>query len=384
VKKRTLSLAVASLLIGLNAASVMAAGKSYVISAPQWNQAQEEAVRAAGGSVIYGHNGTGLGIVESEAPDFAARLMASGLVTEVNEDKAVRWQDPVQEVLVEESAVNPNDEAFYRYIQWAPQAIEAPAAWAAGYTGRGVRVAIVDGGIHSTHLDLKDNLDVAASRSFVPGFAFNQDTSSHATHVAGIVAAADNDIGTIGIAPEATLIGVKVLQDGTGTFGQIIAGIYYAVTPRDQGGAGADIVNLSLGATFDRAGGNGPLVAAFNKAVNYANRSGVLVVSSAGNDATDLDHNGSLIKVPAQSGSGIAVSATGPRGFGFHEASAVYSSNGNLISVAPPADATNYRRIASYTNYGNSVITVAAPGGDYTYSGSEYCYKARIPSSYLT
>ncbi len=217
-------------------------------------------------------------------------------------------------------------------------------------------VAILDGGIHSTHIDLAANLDVAASTSFVPGFAFNQDTGTfwHGTHVAGIVAAADNGKGTIGIAPQATLVGVKVLHSGSGAFSWVIKGILYASTPLAQGGGGADIINMSLGAVFQK---NDPdargLVAAMNKAVNYANRHGVLVVSAAGNDYLDLDHSGNLISVPAQSGAGVAVSATGPVGFAY--------------------GAMDFDRPASYTNYGTSAINVAAPGGDFAYPGNESC-----------
>jgi len=368
--------------LGLSAAlatPALAAGKGYIVSAAHWGQAQEEAVRAAGGIVTFGHDGTGLGVVESDAPDFAARLMASGAVTRVDEDMMVQWQGPVHEVQLEESAVNPNDDSFYRYIQWAPQAVNAPGAWALGYTGQGVRVAVLDGGIWDSHLDLVGNVDVAASTSFVPGFAFNQDVGTfwHGTHVAGIIAAADNSLGTVGIAPQATIVGVKVLHNGSGSFGWVISGILYAATPLAQGGGGADIINMSLGALFLRAGGGGPLVAALNKAVNYADRHGVLVVSSAGNDALDMDHTGPYITVPAESGSGIAVSATGPEGFGFFEAALVNPP------APTPADATNYTRVASYTNYGNSIINVAAPGGDFAYPGNEVCYKARIPSGYV-
>jgi lantibiotic leader peptide-processing serine protease len=232
---------------------------------------------------------------------------------------------------------------------------------------------------------LVGNLDVAASRSFVPGTAFNQDTGTfwHGTHVAGIIAAADNNIGTIGIAPEATIIGVKALHNGSGAFGWIISAILYSATPLDQGGGGADIINMSLGADFPRGGGNtgaGPLVAAMNKAVNYADRHGVLVVSAAGNDGYDLDHSGSLITVPAQSGSGIAVSSTGPMGFGFYQATTVLDANGNAIPPVVPAEATQFRRVSSYTNYGHSVINVAAPGGDFAYPGNETCFKPRVPS----
>ena len=386
--KRIAILAVVGLFVAVSAMPALAAGKGYIVSAAHWGQVQQEAVRAAGGTVTFGHDGTGLGVVTSDAPDFAARLMASGAVNRVDEDMMVQWQGPVNEVALDENAVNPNDDTFYRYIQWAPQAVDAPGAWAMGYTGEGVRVAILDGGIHSAHLDLVDNLDVAASASFVPGQPFNSDTGTfwHGTHVAGIVAAADNSLGTVGIAPKATIVGVKVLHSGSGSFGWVISGILYAATPRAQGGGGADIINMSLGAVFPRGGGNtgaGPLVAAMNKAVNYADRHGVLVVSSAGNEAMDMDHSGSYISVPAESGSGVAVSATGPMGFGYHEAVAVFDEDFNPISVTPPADATNYRRISSYTNYGNSIINVAAPGGDFALPGEDICFKARVPSGFV-
>jgi subtilisin family serine protease len=229
--------------------------------------------------------------------------------------------------------------------------VEAPQAWNAGCTGFGVRVAILDGGIYDIHPDIEPNLDKGASTSFVPGEPWNYDTGTfwHATHVAGIVAAADNGFGVIGIAPQATLIGVKVLHGGSGYFSWIIQGILYAATPLEEGGAGADIINMSLGGLWLKAGGHNTLLAAINNAVNYAGSRGVLVVSAAGNDGVDLDHAPSVEAVPAESGSGIAVSATGPVGF-------IYG-------------ATNFRRVASYTNYGNSAITVAAPGGDDTLYG---------------
>jgi subtilisin family serine protease len=64
-------------------------------------------------------------------------------------------------------------------------------------------------------------------------------------------------------------------------------------------------------------------------------------------------------------------------GFGLHEALLVDPA------ATEPADSVNYRRISSYTNYGNSIVTVAAPGGDFAYPGNETCYKARVPSGYV-
>lgn len=346
-------------------------GKSYVLTAGQWGAKQDAAVFRAGGTVVFSHGKCGVAVVESDSPDFAALAMAQNAFTSVTADRVVPWQPPAKESDPVEAAVTPGDETFVN-MQWNIKAVEAEGAWAAGVTGNGVRVAVIDGGIWNTHVDLIGRIDVGASRSFVSGFNFNQDTGTfwHATHVAGIIAANDNGIGTIGIAPEATIIGVKVLHSGTGSFGAVIQGLLYAATPVAQDGAGADIINMSLGATFPRGGGNtgdALLCAALNKAVNYAGKF-ALVVSSAGNDGLDLDHTGSVITVPAMSGSGIAVSATAPVGY----------------AVGYPNGATNFRRPASYTNFGNSLVWLAAPGGDWMLDGSAICTLPRVPTGTMT
>ena len=338
------------------------AQQDYVVSASRWGASQTAAVEAAGGTVVFSHDGSGVAMVRSSAASFAARLKGRSGIASVTADMVVQWQRPaVLEQYIEADFTNPfNNDRFFNTIQWAPQAIDAPAAWALGCTGAGVRVAVLDGGIWNVHPDLAPNMDVAASRSFVDGQPFNNDLGNfwHGTHVAGIIAAIDNvgdfNSGVIGIAPQATIIGVKVLHGGSGSFASVIQGILYAATPLAQGGGGADIINMSLGALFARnEPGAGELVAAMNKAVNYANQFGVLVVSAAGNDGLNLDRAGNLIVVPAESGSGIAVSSTGPMGFAL--------------------GATDFERPASYSNYGTSVVHVAAPGGDFQLPGDDLC-----------
>lgn len=322
--------------------------KTYVLTAGKWGDRQNTAVIMAGGTVTFSHRETGVGIAVSSAPDFLERALASRAFTDGALDMMVEWQPPMEVVQFDEAVITPGDEPYFS-LQWNMQAIEAPGAWEAGYTGTGVRVAILDGGINQNHEELAPNLDIAASASFVPGQNFDEDIGvfRHATHVAGIVAAADNGFGVIGVAPEATLIAVKVLHAGSGYFSWIIQGIEYASRSLVEGGGGADIINMSLLGYIWKAQGAGPLVAALNKTINTATKRGVLVISAAGNDAFNFDHSWDIIVAPAESGNGIAISATGPVGFYY--------------------GATNFRRFASYSNSGNSLIHIAAPGGDYVY-----------------
>lgn len=350
--------------------AVAQAVETYVLTAPAWGVEQDAAVFRAGGSVTFSHAKCGVGVAVSGLPGFLDQAMASGAFATGAKDIRVPWQPPTRQGDLIEAAVTPGDETFVN-AQWNLRAVEAEEAWAAGFTGTGVRVAVLDGGIHTSHIDLAGQVDLSASRSFVPDKAFNEDVGTfwHATHVAGIIAAKDNGIGTVGIAPGATIIGVKALDNGSGYFSWIIAGILYASTPLAEGGAGADVINMSLRGLFPKGGGRtgvGALVAALNKAVNYAGRT-TLVVSAAGNDGLDLDHTFSWVVVPAQSGNGIAVSATAPVGF----------------AVNWPDGATNFRRPTSYTNYGTSLVWLAAPGGDYAYPGNEGCSVPMVPSGSL-
>jgi subtilisin family serine protease len=342
--KLTVVFALAGMLLTL---PITASAADFVLTAGNWGKKQDNAVAAAGGIVNWSHKRAGIASVSSDNPDFLALVSVDNAFNSAAEDMIVEWQDEN----FAEAAITPGDETFYP-LQWNMEAIDAEGAWDAGCTGAGARVAIIDGGIFDIHADLEPNLDKDCSASFVPGEPWNNDTGSfwHGTHVAGIVAAADNEIGVIGVAPEATLIGVKALHSGSGAFSWVIGAILYSADPAAFGAvdcAQADIINMSLGAIFNkRLPGGGPLVAAMNKAVNFAGSKGTLVVSAAGNDGIDLGQAGDLTSVPAESGSGLAIPATGPN---------------DLAGVfGPPGD---LRDPASYSNYGEGTSFVAAPGG---------------------
>ncbi|HYQ68888.1 S8 family serine peptidase [Actinophytocola sp.] len=154
--------------------------------------------------------------------------------------------------------------------QSVPQ-IGAPAAWAAGYTGAGVKVAVLDTGVDQTHPDLAGEV---AERNFSSA-PDNTDVYGHGTHVAATIASVDAKYR--GVAPGASLLDGKVLDDsGFGQESQIIAGMQWAAEQ------GARIANLSLGGT------DTPELDPLEEAVNTLSaRYGTLFVIAAGNTGAD-------------------------------------------------------------------------------------------------
>ena len=354
-----------------------AAGTSYIIlgSGNVLPGDLAAAVVAAGGTLTGSLPQIGVAFATSGSGGFAAKAGKIKGVQGVAEDVEYQWIDPNMRVVeMDAGDAGVGDEESFRLIQWAPDAVSAPAAWETGARGAGARVAILDGGIRDTHQDIAANLDATRSKSFVPGQPFNfdqarnssnecvlNDTFWHGTHVAGIVAAPINNLGTVGIAPEATIIGVKVLHCGSGFFSWIIDGMMYAATPIAQGGAGADIINMSLGGAFFRQGpGAAQLAAAVSRAATWAYQQGSLVLAAAGNNAWDLDHTANLLFIPAQSTNALAISALGPMGW------------------AVPGTTADLDRPASYTNYGQSAISLAGPGGDFALPGTDLCSRPRL------
>ena len=320
----------------------------------------------------------GVVVVSSNASTSAA-ISSSKEVRSVVPDFNVQWIEPEDFSPLASPLSIGSDEPYFGLL-WGMDAIDAPEAWNIGQTGAGVRVAVLDSGMDGTHPDLVSNVNTALSTSFIegedwqvrPGFYFN-----HGTHVAGTIAAADNEIGVIGVAPNAEIVAVKVLSEftGSGPFSSINAGIVYAAL------IDADVINMSLGATLVKNGRflqedgtifkiPGKFIAeikiAQQRAVNFAYRNGTTVIASAGNGGSNLDGDGSGLKLPAALNNVISVSATAPFS---------WAENPN----------TNLDVPSSYTDYGRSHITVSAPGGDFDSPSSLWYYDmvlSTIPGGY--
>jgi len=240
-------------------------------------------------------------------------------------------------------------------VEIAPNGILRTSAWAAhdagytGVTGTGtpVRVAVVDTGIKLNHVDLAANIAPGTGTNCInPGQAPNDD-HGHGTHVAGTVAAALNGQGVVGMATNAQLVPVKVLDStGFGTDAQVICGLDY-VAGLAQSQPRPYVVNMSLGDP-NRPGETACGSSALHQAICNLTNAGVTVVAAAGNDGTDAAGF-----VPAAYNEVIAVSAftdfDGRRSFAGCQA--------DFFEYGYQCDDT----LADFSNYG-SVVDVAAPG----------------------
>ena len=306
-------------------------------------------VAAKGGTLVRVDQGIGMAVT-SGLSDADANAIAGSSNT--SRDLEARWVPTLQEMkgtlaadasmalIPSENATAKSPLSAFFYVtgqQWDMQQIHADAAWAQGRTGiPSIRVAILDSGLDPDHIDQNGTvIDQATSTFFVPSISPEpgprwMDDHFHGTHVGGTVTT--NNIGTAGTVPNVTLVAVKVLNAaGNGSFADIISGIYYATNVHVQ------VINMSLGAYFQKGGPDAAhLIRDLTKAINYAHAHGVLVVSSAGNDDIDLQHDQNYISVPCEVGVQMCVSSTG---------------------------VTDTK--ASYSNYGTNAISVAAPGGDY-------------------
>ena len=218
-----------------------------------------------------------------------------------------------KDIKVPAQAVNP--------IDWGVIRIKADKVWNVS-TGKGVKVAVIDSGIQRDHPDLVAN--IKGGINFLSGSPEQwDDENGHGTEVAGLIGAANNDIGYVGVAPEASLYAVKVMgKDGLAAVSDWISGIYWAADN------GMDIANLSLGLYLD------PVIyshtiAEETAAVNYAYERGVLLVASSGNQPTTADCN--QVVYPAAISAVIAVGATLP-----DNNIAYFSCHGPAVELAAP------------------------------------------------
>jgi subtilisin len=203
----------------------------------------------------------------------------------------------------------------YEYTNsWGVQHIGSQLVHNNSFNGTGVKIAVLDTGIDYNHQDLRNNYKGGVSFVGYTTDPWDDDClteakTCHGTHVSGIIAAEKNNIGVVGVAPNASIYAVKVLSPIGGDVSWIISGLQWAVDNN------MDIATMSLG---------GPDTISLRLAVDNAYNSGLLLVASAGN-------TGGYVEYPAAYESVIAVSSTDA-----NDQLASDSSRGPKIELAAP------------------------------------------------
>jgi len=292
-------------------------------------------IRAHGGDIKYQYD-----II----PGIAVNMPVTALKGLQNHPNIAYIEDDIQVVY-----------AQVEILPWGVDRIDADKVWGSdgntqtvtgANTGEGVNIAVLDTGIDADHPDLyanvKGGINFITTHPRKPADPTKwDDDNGHGTHVAGTIAAMDNDIGVIGVAPDASLYGVKVLDRyGSGSLSGVIAGIDWA-KENDM-----DIITMSLSTSTD--------VSALEDACDNAYAADVVIVAAAGNGDGD-----DPVNYPAAYDSVIAVSATND-----DNSLASYSNVGPQVELSAPGTnvLSTYKGGIYGTTSGTSMATPHVTG----------------------
>jgi serine protease len=269
-----------------------------------------------------GHNYTEFSIVNGFAADLTddeiASLKKSSEVLFIEDDKE-------RHALGLQPRVDSSDLA--QVTPYGINLVHAPQAWVGG-RGTSINVAVLDTGIDYNHADLKDRY--AGGYNTFTKTNDAMDDNGHGTHCSGIVGASDNAIGVVGVAPQVTLWGIKVLdKNGSGKSSNVIAGLNKVLDLKAQNG-GNWIVSLSLGSCSPSS--------IEQQGFTAATAAGVLIAAAAGNhDPSSPDQcssdvtNSYSVNFPAAYPGVIAVAAVDST-----KQVADFSNTGPEVSLAAP------------------------------------------------
>jgi subtilisin family serine protease len=344
--------------LGVSAAGAQGTGRYIVFSERSGaiTSMMSSHARISGGNMVASLRGTNAVVVQSADRNFVARMRAMGYV--VAPDRVVRNTEPAHIV---SDSVTPSANSGLsnpRFpLQWYIDAVRAREGWVEGRRGAGAVVAVLDEGFYLNHPDLAPNFLSQYGASFVPGESVQWTAApgfSHGTHVSGIIAAVDDNLGTVGVAPETKVVPIKVLSEqlGFGLDSWVIAGMLYASELRAFYDVPVSVINMSLGGLYETCDADCKATRRlYNQVVALIRQRGVSVFASAGNDAINFDMYPDALNLPSMANGVVAITATGPEGWASRTA-------------ADP------RRPASYSNFGVRNADFASTGGDFNLFGT--------------
>ncbi|MEU8518765.1 S8 family serine peptidase [Streptomyces sp. NBC_01216] len=329
-----------------------------VITAPGDTSLARNAVVNNGGSVFASYDAIGVVVAHSTSAAFASTLRSVSGVQQVG---ATRTSDVPADAYNPALPANPSQSTttLNESNRWDMTQIKADQAWAVTTGSASVKVGVLDTGVDDQHQDIAPNFDAADSVSCAYGKADTRsgawrDVDTHGTHVAGTIAAAKNGKGVIGVAPGVKIASVRIAEPNSTLFfaENTVCGFMWA------GDHGFKVTNNSYYTdpwqfncpdNLDQAA----IIEGVRRAQAYAEGKGSLQVAAAGNSNYDLANKTTDSSSP-------------------NDSTPVYRTLTNdcvdipteLPGVVTVAAMGNGNVKASYSNFGNGVIDVAAPGGD--------------------
>jgi len=314
--KKTYIVAIEDAELNMELANIKAyKAKKYVVKAKADKILANAGITDGEVGFVYGTAVKGFSV--TMAPGQLKKLQADASVKLIEENQVASLVEPYARIKAKPSPTQP--------AQSTPWGITRVNG---GVDGTGKTAWIIDTGIDLDHPDL--NVDAEKGWNFVDNTLLADDDNGHGSHCAGIVGAINNSIGVIGVAANATVVPVKVLNKrGSGTYDAIIAGIDFVASNAGTG----DVANMSLGGSYSEI---------LNTAVETAAATGLKFALAAGNESTSA-----TLKSPA--------SAEGD----------------NIYTISAMGEGDVW---SSYSNYGNPPVDYCEPGTYIysTYKGGDY------------
>ncbi|RJQ82556.1 hypothetical protein D5S17_01930 [Pseudonocardiaceae bacterium YIM PH 21723] len=360
-----------------------AADSAYlVITEPGNTQAAKDAV-AQNGKVAFAYDKIGVIVARSGNADFAEKLKPVSGVQQVGKSRtasvpsgAAMWGATKVDRPMLEPSSNVTGGAAAEPVEWDMKQIKADQAWSVTTGSKDVVTGILDTGVDDTHEDLSANFDASKSVSCVGGVPntasgswrpkSNESGSDHGTHVAGTIAAAQNNKGIVGVAPGTKIAAVKVAEGANSWFyaENVICGFVWAAEHKFKVTNNSYYVDPWLYNCPDDAGQKA-IAEGVKRAAQYAYNGGVVNVAAIGNQGSDFTaktrsdssspNDGSTTNRPNLSKDCLSIPQEIP---GMINVSGTTSSGGRYTG----------------SNYGLNVVDVAAPGQDVksTLPGNQY------------
>ena len=337
-------------------------------------------LQRADGTLVAAYDAIGVAVVRSDNTSFATTMRSDGRLAGVAESSAMASVAP-SGAQVEDSHDQPSElpnapatPDSLEALQWDMRQISAPQAHAITGGSPTVVVGDIDTGLDKDHPDLVPNIDFARSVSCETGTPDNNpaawdDHNGHGTHTAGTIAAADNELGITGVAPNVKVAGIKASNDDGYFFTHMVVCAFMWA-----GSQHLDVTNNSYymdpflyNCRNDEA--QRTLWKAAQRAALYAQNEGVLHVAAQGNDSDDRAHptyDASSPDFPP--GEAVERDITNACVVVPLELPGVVgvTSVGNTRQVDGDDDPDDYLK-AYYSAYGAGVAEVTAPGGDFFY-----------------